>query len=94
MVPLDFHYPPNCSAADCGRPAVYKIAATWSDGASWELKHYGLACETHRMSQLARGQLHRNGLILAEGEVVGPVGLFELQVNARDAELKRLPDHE
>jgi hypothetical protein len=93
MVPLDFHYRPTCSAPGCERPAVYKIAASWSDGTSWELKHYGLACDDHRLSQLARGQIHRQDLILADGEVVGQVGLFELRDNARDAELRRLPDH-
>ncbi len=94
MVPLDFHYVPTCSANGCGHAAVYKIAASWSDGTSWELKHYGLACDVHRHSQLARGQIHRQDLLLADGEVVGQVGLFEFRLNARDAELKRLPEHE
>ncbi len=40
--------PPGCRA-----PAVYKIAATWSDGSSRELKNYGLACEGHRDQELA-----------------------------------------
>ncbi len=94
MVPLEFRYGPACSAMGCGRPALYKVAASWSDGASWELKNYGLACEEHRMSQLARGQLHRQGLVLADGEVVGQVGLFVLRTDTRDSKLDRLPDHD
>lgn len=93
MVPLTYHYQPTCSAPGCTRPAAYKVAASWSDGTSWELKNYGLACEDHRASQLTRARLHREGLILADGEVIGQVGLFELRPNARDADLVRLPDH-
>lgn len=93
MVPLTFHYSPTCSAPGCSRPASYKVAAAWSDGTSWELKNYGLACEEHRASQLARARLHRGGLALADGEVIGQVGLFELRPHTRDAELPRLPEH-
>ena len=85
MTPIDFHYRPTCSAPGCDALAVYKVAASWSDGMSWELKNYGLSCEAHRLSQLARGKVHRQGLLLGDGEVVGQVGLFELQENARDA---------
>ena len=38
MVPLNFHYRPTCSAPGCSSPAAYKVAASWSDGTSWELK--------------------------------------------------------
>ncbi len=88
-----FQYQITCSAPNCNQPAVYKIAAPWSDGISRELKNYGLACEAHRDSQLARGQLHRQGLVLAEGETVGQVGLYQLVPGKRDLELPRLPDH-
>jgi hypothetical protein len=88
-----FHYQPRCSAAHCDQPAVYKVAAPWSNGTSRELKNYGLACEAHRDSQLALAQLHRQGLKLAEGETVGQVGLYQLVSGKRDADLQRLPDH-
>ena len=93
MEPLDFHYRATCSAEGCSNPASFKVAASWSDGTSWELKNYGLACEEHRASQLTRARLHREGLVLADGEVIGEVALFELRANARDAELVRLPEH-
>ncbi|MDR3634883.1 MAG: hypothetical protein P4L84_13850 [Isosphaeraceae bacterium] len=88
-----FHYQPTCSAPDCGQPAVYKVAAPWSSGSSRELKNYGLACEVHRDSQLARGMTHQQGLVLADGETVGKVGLYRLEPGKRDVHLARLPDH-
>ena len=88
-----FHYQPRCYAPQCKRPAVYKVAAPWSNGTSHELKNYGLACEAHRDSQLALGQIHRQGLSLGEGETLGTVGLYKLNTGGRDVELTRLPDH-
>jgi hypothetical protein len=93
MEPKPFHYQPLCSANGCGKPAVFKVAAPWSSGASHELKNYGLACDDHRDSLLARAQLHRQGVALAEGENLGAVGLYRLEPGRRDVELNRLPDH-
>jgi hypothetical protein len=93
MEKMSFQYQPICSAPGCNQPATYKVAAPWSNGTQRELKNYGLACEAHRDSQLARGQLHRQGLKLAEGESVGQVGLYQLVPGKRDVELTRLPDH-
>lgn len=88
-----FTYQPICSAESCGNPAVFKVAAPWSSGTSRELKAYGLACESHRDSQLARAQIHREGLALSDGETLGSVGLYKLQPECRDAQLIRQPDH-
>ena len=88
-----FQYRPACSAPHCGRPAVYKVAAPWSNGTSRELKTYGLACEAHRDSQRAVAQVRRGGLTLADGETLGTVGLYPLEAGRRDVELSRLPDH-
>jgi hypothetical protein len=93
MEKKSFHYQPTCSAQNCDKPAVYKVAAAWSNGTSRELKNYGLACEDHRDSQLSLAQVHRKDLKLAQGETVGPVGLYQLVPGRRDAELPRLPDH-
>ena len=93
MEKMRFQYTPTCSSAKCGQPACYKIAAPWSNGTSHELKNYGLACEAHRDSQLALAQLHRQGLLLAEGETVGSVGLYQLDPGRRDVQLTRFPDH-
>jgi hypothetical protein len=82
-----FRYRPLCSAVHCEAPALYKIAASWSDGSSRELKNYGLACETHRDSQLAVARRHHEGITLSDGETVGPVELYPLRPGSRDAEL-------
>ena len=93
MEKKSFQYEPTCSAPNCGKAALYKVAAPWSNGTSRELKNYGLACDEHRDSQLALAQLHRKDLKLADGETVGQVGLYQLIPGKRDAELPRLPDH-
>jgi hypothetical protein len=87
-----FFYRPGCSAPACDRPALYKIAATWSDGTSRELKNYGLACENHRESQLSAAQSRLRALKLSEGESVGPVELYVLRTGCRDVNLTRLVD--
>ncbi len=85
-----FHYVPRCSVADCGEAAPYKLAASWSDGTSRELKNYGLACPLHRDLQLARAQANRSLLVVSEGEIVGPVEIYELVAGHRDAELRQV----
>ncbi len=85
-----FRYRAECSAPGCGQPALYKVAAAWSDGTSRELKNYGLACESHRAIQLSAAQHRHRGLKLSEGESVGPVELFVLETGRRDTELPRL----
>lgn len=93
MEQTTFRYQPTCSTPHCEAAAAFKVAALWSNGTSRELKNYGLACEAHRDSMMARAQLHRQGLKLAEGETIGPIGLYRLAAGKRDAELVRLPDH-
>jgi hypothetical protein len=88
-----FSYQAICSASECRQPAVYKVAAPWSNGTQRELKNYGLACESHREAQLARAQTHRQGLKLADGETIGQVGLYKLVPGKRDVELPRVGDH-
>jgi hypothetical protein len=87
-----FRYRPVCSAIRCDLPAVYKIAAAWSDGTGRELKNYGLTCEAHKDSQLAAARSRHQAVRLSDGESVGPVELYVLQTGRRDAELRRLED--
>jgi hypothetical protein len=93
MHPVDpnqpFRYQPLCSDRQCSRPAVYKLAATWSDSSSSELKNYGLTCEIHRESLLDAARRRHEGLKLADDETVGPVELYVLQRGCRDTELRR-----
>jgi hypothetical protein len=37
----------QCSWPDCQEPAIYKVAAVWSDRRFSELKTYGFACAGH-----------------------------------------------
>jgi hypothetical protein len=92
MDKVTFQHSPTCSAQGCGQPAVYKVAAPWSNGTQRELKTYGLACEAHRQDLLARGKTSRKGLTLAQGENIGEVGVYQLIAGKRDAELPRLPE--
>jgi hypothetical protein len=87
-----FEYTPNCSIPGCENEARYKAAAPWSDGRVSELKTYGLACDAHRDAILSDANERRAGLRLAEGEQLGPVGLYVLRPGARDAELERIDD--
>jgi hypothetical protein len=85
-----FRYCPGCSALACDRPALYKIAAVWSDGTSRELKNYGLACEDHRDLQLSAAQGRLRSLRLTDAESVGPVELYILRTGCRDVDLPRV----
>jgi hypothetical protein len=87
-----FQYKPGCSMVGCDQAALYKIAATWSDGTSRELKNYGLTCEVHRETQLQAARLRHNGLRLSEGETVGRVELYCLLSGCRDAHLSRFTE--
>jgi hypothetical protein len=87
-----FQYRPKCSEPNCDQSAAFKVGALWTDGTSRELKNYGLACETHRLSQLERARKHRAGLRTAEGESVGEVFLFILEPGRRDTDLSRVLD--
>jgi hypothetical protein len=87
---VSFRYRPRCSAPSCDRPALYKIAAIWSDGTSRELKNYGLACEDHRDLQLKAAQARLRSLRLSDAESVGPVELYLLRTGCRDVDLARV----
>jgi len=73
-----FHYSIACSSPGCSEAPRYKIAAAWSDGPLRELKNYGLACERHRESLLARALGQRERLAVRDDEQIGPVEVFEL----------------
>jgi hypothetical protein len=87
-----FRYRASCSASRCDQPAVYKIAATWSDGSSHELKNYGLTCAAHRDSGLEAARRRHQGLKLSDQEIVGPLEVYVLRSACRDAELIRFRD--
>jgi hypothetical protein len=85
-----FRYRPGCSTPSCETPAVYKIASSWSDGSSRELKNYGLACDQHRDRELAAARRRHEVLRRGEDETVAPVELYRLIPGCRDRDLEPL----
>jgi hypothetical protein len=69
---------------------VFKIAASWSDGSSRELKNYGLACDQHRDAELAAARRRHQVLRSGEDETVAPVELYRLIPGCRDRDLEPL----
>lgn len=87
-------YPVCCYAPGCSQPAVYKIAARWSDGITEELKTYFLCCEQCLRRLYAEAGVKRAACRLAPGETLEEPGVYELHRGGRDRSLKRRPDLE
>ena len=82
-------YPVICYRAGCGAPAVYKIAARWSDGVTQELKTYALSCAGCLALQFLASRAKQAACRLAAGETLDPPGIYELSRGTRDARLSR-----
>ena len=65
-------YPVLCTTRGCGRPALYKIAARWTDGITAELKTYALCCAECLPEGFARSRLKQKECRLATGEHLDP----------------------
>ncbi|HVS37733.1 MAG TPA: hypothetical protein VMS17_19380 [Gemmataceae bacterium] len=87
-------YPLSCYHPGCTRPAVYKIAARWSDGVTHELKTYALSCEECLADWARRSHAKQAACRLAAGETLEPPGIYELARGRRDQQLTRRPDLE
>lgn len=87
-------YPVLCYSPGCGRPAAYKIAACWSDGATRELKTYSLACPDCLPALFAAAEAKLAACRLTHGETLEVPGVYELHRGDRDKSLKRRPDLE
>ncbi|MCS6864142.1 MAG: hypothetical protein RMJ56_00690 [Gemmataceae bacterium] len=87
-------YPVLCYAAGCHSPAVYKVAARWSDGITHELKTYYLACAACLPTLFAAACAKRNACRLAADETLDVPGIYELARGTRDRELRRRLDLE
>ncbi|MFO0807040.1 MAG: hypothetical protein U0746_00280 [Gemmataceae bacterium] len=87
-------YPIRCYTEGCNRRAVFKIAARWTDGVTWELKTYGLACEAC-LAKWYRNALERQAACrLVSGEKLDTPGIYTVTRGARDQQLERLTDLE
>jgi hypothetical protein len=82
-------YQVYCYTRQCKNPAVYKIAARWSDGVVSELKTYGLCCEQCLASWFRRGRERQQACHLTPGETLEPPGIYLLHRGQRDQTLHR-----
>lgn len=87
-------YPVNCYREGCGQAAVFKIAASWSDGVTGELKTYFLACAGCVADLYHESCIKQAACRLAAGETLERPGIFALERGKRDRELQRRPDLE
>ncbi|HEY1186863.1 MAG TPA: hypothetical protein VGE74_04355 [Gemmata sp.] len=85
-------YPVLCYAPGCGAPALYKLAAKWSDGTTAELKTYGLSCAACLPQLFALAHQKRAACRLAVGETLDVPSVYELARGGRDRALTRRPD--
>ena len=82
-----------CQEPGCGQPAAYKIAASWSDGVTQELKTYALSC-AGCLGAHYRRCLEKPACRLAAGEALDAPGIYELSRGCRDVRLCRRDDLE
>jgi hypothetical protein len=87
-------YPVLCYQPGCGQPARFKIAATWSDGHTRELKTYGLTCSGCLRDWFRRAIARQKVCRLARGETLETPGIYELNSGQRDRQLLRRLDLE
>jgi hypothetical protein len=87
-------YPVLCSTRCCDRPALYKIAASWSDGVTQELKTYGLSCQECLGRWFHTSRAKQAACRTAAGEKLDPPGIYLLERGRRDVQLVRREDLE
>jgi hypothetical protein len=87
-------YPIYCYRKGCGKPAIYKIAARWSDGITEELKTYALSCEECLPEWFRHSLEKQRACRLAARETLEPPGIYLLQHGHRDRQLQRLKEKE
>ncbi len=87
-------YPVLCYTRGCGRPAVFKIAARWTDGLTAELKTYALCCAECLPDWFHRSRQKQKECRLTAGEQLDAPNIFHLERGQRDQQLRRATDLE
>lgn len=82
-------YPLICYRTGCGQPALYKIAARWSDGITGELKTYALSCEGCLPEFFHQSRQKQKACRLVPGETLEPPNIFRLAPGQHDRNLER-----
>src|SRR5258708_29552489 len=78
-----------CTRKDCARPALYKIAARWSDGTTGELKTYALCCEECLPDTFRAACAKQQACRTTKGETLERPGIYRLARGRRDQQLER-----
>jgi len=76
-----------CYTRGCGLPAVYKIAARWTDGLKAELKTYALCCASCLPEWFRRSRQKQQECRLTTGEHLEVPTIFHLERGQRDQQL-------
>ena len=87
-------YPIYCYRKGCGKPAEFKIAARWSDGATNELKTYALSCSECLADFFHQSRAKDAACRRAPGEKLEAPGIYAMQRGVRDIEFSRRPELE
>jgi hypothetical protein len=87
-------YPLFCYRKGCGRPAVYKLAARWSDGVTSELKTYALTCSECLPESFRASRQKQAACRLTRGETLESPGIYRIERGQRDKQLERLTELE
>jgi hypothetical protein len=87
-------YTIHCTRKECARPAVYKIAARWSDGTTEELKTYALCCEQCLPEAFRASCAKQKACRTTRGETLETPGIYLLARGRRDQQLERRVDLE
>lgn len=87
-------YPIICYSKDCKQPALYKVAARWSDGITQELKTYALSCADCLPGFFKQSREKQAACRRVPGEILDPPGIYSLSRGRRDLEIERLPELE
>jgi len=87
-------YEVRCTQKGCCRPAVYKIAARWSDGTTEELKTYALCCGECLPEMYCKSRAKQAACRTARNETLEVPGIYALAHGHRDRELQRRTDLE
>ncbi len=87
-------YPIYCYRKGCGKPAIYKIAARWSDGVTEELKTYALCCEACLPDWYRWSREKQKACRLAARETLETPGIYRLHPGQRDRRLERMQELE
>src|SRR5579864_3855891 len=84
------NYPIRFYTPGCRREAVYKVASSWSDGITSELKTYSLCCAECLPAQFHASLQKQAACRTAPVEFLEPPGIFLLLSGQRDQQLQRL----